>query len=161
MTYFPHDLGSTDSELILLLMVMHGLEKDPLKAIEKTIAQILNVMQKHDVKEALRFTACLSSGTETIAIRFANDEHAPSLYTCHQDHAILVASEPLNDAGLGLVLSWSGDVSVHQRWCIPAIAFLRFSLKQRLHTAAWHATAIFFDLAQRHGWFHGFQGSDR
>ncbi|NVJ92332.1 MAG: class II glutamine amidotransferase [Methylocystaceae bacterium] len=97
---FPSRLGSTDSELILLLMVMHGLEENPLKAIQKTIAQILNVMQKHDVKEALRFTACLSSGTETIAIRFANDEHAPSLYTCHQDHAILVASEPLNDAGL-------------------------------------------------------------
>lgn len=93
---YPLRLGSTDSELIFLLMIKNGLEEAPICAVQKTIGDILETMDKFEVTEALRFTACLSNGEEILAIRYANDDQAPSLYVCEQDHALLVASEPLN-----------------------------------------------------------------
>ena len=93
---YPLRLGSTDSELIFLLMIKNGLENAPICAVQKTIRDILKTMDQYNVEEALRFTACLSNGQEILAIRYANDDQAPTLYVCTQDHALLVASEPLN-----------------------------------------------------------------
>ncbi len=94
---FSHRLGATDSELIFLLMIQNGLDEHPIKAQQKTIRLILDTMEKHAIREAFRYTSCLSNGRETLALRFSSDEHAPTLFTCHQGHSILVASEPLND----------------------------------------------------------------
>jgi len=93
---FSHRLGSTDSELLFLLMVQNGLEENAPAALRKTIAQTEEIMKKNKAAEPLRFTACLSDGTETIALRYASDNNAPTLYTCQKNKATLVASEPLN-----------------------------------------------------------------
>jgi predicted glutamine amidotransferase len=97
---FPLRLGSTDSELVFLLMIKHGLEDSPMKAVQKTIKQVLKSMKKHNVSEALRFTACLSNGQEMLAVRYSSDDKAPTLYFSNQDQALLIASEPLNEEGL-------------------------------------------------------------
>jgi len=93
---YAHRLGSSDSELIFLLMINNGLETNPIDALKKTVCQILAAMNDKSADEPLRFTACLSNETETIAVRFANDEMAPSLYMRNTDDQIIIASEPLN-----------------------------------------------------------------
>lgn len=95
-TLFPFRLGSTDSELIFLLLIQNGLEKDPFVALQKTISQIVDTMDKHKCSEPLRFTSCLSNGDITIAIRFATDDQAPSLFSSESEDQIFIASEPID-----------------------------------------------------------------
>ena len=97
---FPLRLGSTDSELIFLLMIKNGLEAAPMNAVEKTIQQVLDAMKKKNITEAFRFTCCLSNGEEMMAVRFSSDDQAPSLFYCDQNQATLVASEPVNAEGM-------------------------------------------------------------
>lgn len=96
---FARRFGSTDSELIFLLMIQNGLDHDPLSAIRQTLAQTIDAMDQAGATSPLRFTACLSNGKDIFAIRYATDPHAPSLYSCTENGAILIASEPLSEDG--------------------------------------------------------------
>ncbi len=97
--HFPLRLGSTDSELIFLLMIKNGLEASPIQAIQKTVRQVLDCMENLGASEPFRFTSCLSNGEEMLAVRFSSDGQAPTLYSCAENQALLVASEPMNPDG--------------------------------------------------------------
>ncbi|WP_417831439.1 class II glutamine amidotransferase [Terasakiella sp.] len=97
---FAHRLGATDSELLFLLLIQNGLEQDPIEALRKTLHQTINMMEQVKAEHPLRFTACLSNGQDIYALRFSSDPQAPSLFTCTQNGATLIASEPLSNDGV-------------------------------------------------------------
>ena len=100
----PDDLyarrrGNGDSEAIFLAALGQGLDADPVTALARTLAVCTRVMQANAVPQALRFTAILADGDKLLAIRWASDDHPPSLYWRRLDTGIAIASEPFGDTG--------------------------------------------------------------
>lgn len=94
--------GTTDSEIFFFLAIGNGLLEDPEDALARTVAQVLDVMDRHDINEPFRLTAALSDGETIRAVRFANDDYPPSLYYgCAEDQpgsSAIILSEPLDEA---------------------------------------------------------------
>lgn len=90
--------GVTDSELMFLLAIEFGLEKDPVAAFEQTIAFIIEQARNKGVTTLIRFTACWSDGRALHAVRYATDDRPPSLYYAHcaRDKSICLVSEPFD-----------------------------------------------------------------
>ena len=90
--------GTTDSELIFLLLMAHGLERDPAKAVQAVVA----LLQAHSCygqgcEEAVRLTCVMSDGEAIYAFRHASDARAPSLYAAEtREGGWILASEPLD-----------------------------------------------------------------
>lgn len=96
--------GTTDSELVFLLMLASGLETDPARAIVETLALLRATCRWGTGDDACRLTCVLSDGARLYAFRASSDSHAPSLYCRRQpDGALLLASEPL----CGNAANWS------------------------------------------------------
>jgi predicted glutamine amidotransferase len=97
--------GTTDSELFFYLLLGNGAADDPIEAFRRTVSDVLEVMEEHQVSEPFRMSAALSDGDCVHAIRYASDAQAPSLFygaadTLVQADGVLVASEPLGiDSG--------------------------------------------------------------
>lgn len=91
--------GTTDSELIFLLMQEFGLDHQPLASLQKTVNLIVTEAEKAGVPPFVRLTAAFSDGHQLHAVRYATDKYAPSLYTKSQPTiaGICVVSEPLDD----------------------------------------------------------------
>jgi glutamine amidotransferase len=100
---FAHRLGTTDSELIFLLMLANGLEHDAYGATARTLAQVEGHMRAAGITEPLRFTAAFTRGDRVHGVRYATDDAPPTLYTrAMTDRAgTLIVSEPLDDAREG------------------------------------------------------------
>ena len=98
---YPYRIGTTDSELMFFLLFRHGLEHDPAGAIERTVSEVLAVMDEAKIAEPLRITAALSNGQRIWAIRFSSDAEPPSLYWSAQDDNVIILSEPLGDESQG------------------------------------------------------------
>ncbi len=92
--------GSTDSELLFLLLLANGLEVSVIDAIQKTLQQILAL--DVDRKEPDRMAVAISDGTTLYAFRYSSDKRSPSMYFGEGlDHGgNVIASEPL-DKGTG------------------------------------------------------------
>lgn len=100
----PDDLyarrrGNGDSEAIFLAALGHGFDADPVAAIARTLGACLRLMQADSIDQALRFTAILADGDRLLAIRWASDDHPPSLYWRRLATGIAIASEPFGDTG--------------------------------------------------------------
>ena len=91
--------GTTDSELFFYLLFANGVETDPGGALRAATAQVLGVMQQAGITEPLRLTAALTDGQRIVAIRYASDDHPPSLFYRADDDGLLVVSEPLDADG--------------------------------------------------------------
>lgn len=124
-------IGTTDSEIIFMLLIGNGLLSDPANAYRKTIADIETAMQAQGVTEPLRLTACATDGERLYAIRYSSDQAAPTLFyaqgqqvqvengTCAFTEgagSVLVLSEPLdrsdacwNEVPEGYFLTAIGD----------------------------------------------------
>lgn len=89
--------GTTDSELLFLLLFLHGLEEDPAKALAAMLAQVAELTAEAGITEPLRFTAALSDGESLHAIRHASDNEAPTLYWRVTGEAVTLVSEPLDE----------------------------------------------------------------
>lgn len=96
---YNHRSGTTDSELIFLLMIQNGLEKDPAKAINETIQQISSIATECGAQKAFKLTFCLSDGKRLFACRHSSAGTAPTLYWRQNETSIVIASEPLDDNG--------------------------------------------------------------
>ena len=100
----PDDLyarrrGNGDSEAIFLAALGQDLDADPASALSRTLAACLHAMQACAITSALRFTAILADGEKLLAIRWASDDHPPSLYWRKLDTGIAIASEPFGATG--------------------------------------------------------------
>jgi predicted glutamine amidotransferase len=96
---YAHRHGTTDSELIFLLMLANGLETDPRGALQRTFSLIEDHMHKAGIEEPLRVTAAFTKGDRVHAVRYATDLEPPTLYTkpMLDREGMLIVSEPLDD----------------------------------------------------------------
>ena len=100
--YYSHRLGSTDSETFFYILLSNGLEEDAQTAFARTVAQVEQVMADAEITSALRLTAAATDGDRIYAIRYANDDQAPTLYAGlgaakgSTEPGLMVLSEPLN-----------------------------------------------------------------
>jgi len=89
--------GTTDSEAIFLAAMAHGLEQDPVRAMEETFQQVHRTMRASGVRDALRFTATLTDGQTLWAFRWASDLRPPTLYYKPTPRGLLLVSEPIDE----------------------------------------------------------------
>lgn len=90
--------GQTDSELLFLLLLSNGLvEYNVDDAVKKTINQIEEIVRSNHINEPLRISACWSDGDKVWALRYASDQHAPTLFYKAANNKLIIASEPLDN----------------------------------------------------------------
>jgi len=92
---FLKRMGTTDSELIFLLMLQNGLKKNPVQAIKLTLSMICEVMNSKHVEEPLKASICISDGNQFWVVRYSSDEVAPTVFIKQNGVNIVLASEPL------------------------------------------------------------------
>ena len=107
--------GSTDSEVVFHLALTHGLEQDPIAALERTVGLIEEAAGRHGITGAVQATFGVSDGTTVWAVRYASEGPARSLFASANVSAIrhlypdnerfqrltdddrLIVSEPFSD----------------------------------------------------------------
>lgn len=96
---FQHRQGTTDSEVIFLLLLSNGLQENPQLACATTLRFIEGIMQRAQQTEPLRVTAAFSDGQRVYALRHASDATPETLYVRRRrrSEGTLVVSEPLDD----------------------------------------------------------------
>lgn len=94
---YAHRRGATDSEALFLVALGEGLDLDPKGAIERATARMESLSRQKGAAPHFRMTAALSDGEKLYAVRYASDEHAPTLYHRWSDSRSgrAVVSEPL------------------------------------------------------------------
>lgn len=94
---FDQRAGTTDSELLFLLILAHMETGDtPAQAVVAVMAKTKALMLEAHVQEALRFTAMLTDGHTIWAFRVSCDRQSPGLYLRERPGATILASEPLD-----------------------------------------------------------------
>lgn len=112
---FPSIEGSTDSELMFLLALTFGLEREPLAALERMVGLVEAVGRGKGAEEPVNMTVCATDGEQIVAVRYSSEGQSRSLFhstsfrhlhelypedpriTGAGDDAFLVLSEPLLD----------------------------------------------------------------
>lgn len=92
--------GTTDSELLFLMMLQEGLDADPQGAAERATARAVAAARGAGIDSTIRLTAAFSDGETLYAIRYATDAFAPTLYTaevCGGGRCLV--SEPFDHEG--------------------------------------------------------------
>ena len=90
-------VGTTDSELLFLLALHFGLERQPVAAIETMLRHVEAEALRLGFETVIRFTAAFSDGESLYAVRYASDRKAPTLYSAPLGRGRCLVSEPLND----------------------------------------------------------------
>ncbi|WP_237153103.1 class II glutamine amidotransferase [Oryzibacter oryziterrae] len=88
--------GTTDSELMFLMLDEVTLALDPVRAMFDVLTETRKVMIEAGVREPLRLTAALTDGTNLYAFRYSSDATPPTLYWRAGDDGIIVVSEPID-----------------------------------------------------------------
>ncbi|WP_038173188.1 class II glutamine amidotransferase [Vibrio pacinii] len=91
--------GTTDSELIFMLMLQNGLRDNPIKAIQTTLRDIVQLMQTQAIEDPLKASICISDGTQFWVIRYSSSGDAPTVFIKQRGSDIVLASEPLEPGG--------------------------------------------------------------
>lgn len=81
--YFLSLEGATDSEVMFLLALSFGLEKDPLPALERMAAAVEEAGHRHGVAFPLNMTICALDGERLIAVRYSSEMKSRTLF--HND----------------------------------------------------------------------------
>ncbi len=96
---YPHRKGATDSEALFLTALAEGLDADPKVALARAAARFVDLARRKGAAPHLRMTAALSDGERLYAVRYATDDHAPSLWYrwSASRQGMAVVSEPLEE----------------------------------------------------------------
>jgi glutamine amidotransferase len=94
--FYHYRGGTTDSEAVFLAAFGHGLEADPVSAIARTLAKLVEIQTKAGIVEPLCFAACLSDGESIWAFRWSSDVRPPSLYIRTRADGTVIGSEPVD-----------------------------------------------------------------
>ena len=94
---YPNRKGATDSEALFLVALGEGLDDDPRGALERATARMEALSRTKGTAPHFRMTAAFSDGKRLYAVRYASDDHAPTLYHRWSDTrgGRAVVSEPL------------------------------------------------------------------
>jgi glutamine amidotransferase len=77
---YNNRLGGTDSEVLFLLALGFGLDRDPCAALETSVAWLERNSRKTGATPHMRLSAAFSDGKSLHAVRYSSDHIAPSLY---------------------------------------------------------------------------------
>lgn len=90
--------GTTDSELLFLLLLQYGLDSNPLKACDEVITLLESQREQNGIADPLRLSFVMSDGARLYGVRYASDDFSPTLYTSRQldNGGVSLASEPLD-----------------------------------------------------------------
>ena len=90
--------GTTDSELLFLLLLENGLDQSPHLAVTKTIDQIVQIQDSNSSPN--RITCAFSDGETIYGFRHSTDGKSPSLYLSDflKSGGRALASEPLDQS---------------------------------------------------------------
>ena len=88
--------GTTDSELLFLLLLQFSLSKSVEMACGKAIGILKRICTKMSISEPLRIAA---DGSNLFVLRYASDAYSPTLYRSRKldNGGITIASEPLDN----------------------------------------------------------------
>lgn len=122
--FYPHRKGATDSEALFLVALAEGLDDDPLGAMERAVHRFETLARIKGDLPYMRLTAAFSDGRRLYAVRYATDEHAPTLYHRWNDclGGRAVVSEPL-ESGEGWVRVESGRFCVFEGGDVTELPF--------------------------------------
>lgn len=96
-TLYQARKGTTDSEMLFLLLLNEGLENNPYKAIQTVINRLINAAQAQNLLPFLRLSCVFSDGESLFGFRYATDQYSPTLYLSRtlDNGGSCLASEPL------------------------------------------------------------------
>ena len=90
--------GNTDSELLFLLLLDNGLERDAHQACSAVLELVKRAACES--QKPTRIAVVFSDGECLYALRCSSDSHSPSLYSCQRANGdLIIASEPLDNKG--------------------------------------------------------------
>ena len=95
--YYEVRFGTTDSELLFLLLLQLGADVDFHRAANQVIEEVEQLQAAVKATDAFRFTAAFTDGRTLHAIRYASDDRAPTLFYQASSTGSVVVSEPLDD----------------------------------------------------------------
>lgn len=95
--FYSHRKGATDSEALFLIALGEGLADDPQGAMARAIGRMGDLAIRRGSAPHVRATCAFSDGRRLYALRYASDEHAPTLFHRWSDsrQGRAVVSEPL------------------------------------------------------------------
>ena len=90
--------GTTDSELLFLMLLQEGLEECPKTACQSVIKILQRKRETQSISTPLRLTFVFSDGCKLFGVRYASDKYSPTLYHSRRldNGGISLASEPLD-----------------------------------------------------------------
>ncbi len=90
--------GTTDSELLFLLLLQYGLSENPAIACSKVISLLEDIRREKRVSAPLRLAFVFSDGIALYGVRYASDDYCPTLYQSKRldNNGISLSSEPLD-----------------------------------------------------------------
>src|SRR4051794_10755816 len=77
---FPELQGSADSEVLFLLALTFGLERDPVAALEQTIALVEATAERHGVDQAIQASIGVTDGETLWAVRYSTQHESRTLF---------------------------------------------------------------------------------
>jgi predicted glutamine amidotransferase len=77
---FAHVQGSTDTEVVFHLALTHGLEEDPVEALEQTVRTIEAEAERQGIEAPVQATCGVSDGESLWGVRYASQGPARSLF---------------------------------------------------------------------------------
>ncbi|MFD2179617.1 class II glutamine amidotransferase [Veronia pacifica] len=112
--------GTTDSELLFLLLLQNGLDQNPQQAIYRTLEMVEQAISLKDIDEPFKACIALSDGKNILGVRYSSDGKPPTLFYKKKSGAVVMASEPYDESRAGwknvppqsLVEITDGSVSV-------------------------------------------------
>jgi glutamine amidotransferase len=115
--YYLNREGSTDSELFFYLLFGHGLARDPQGAFQRTVADVLAVMEAEGIDEPFRMAAALADGSRILALRWSSDGNSPSMFYATGGDVWIEQGDVRFSAGSGSVLVLSEPLdTVNGSW---------------------------------------------
>ncbi len=93
--------GTTDSEILFLMMLAEGLEVDPHGATARAVGKVIAAAERAGVEPALKLTAAFADGERLYAVRYSTTSTAPTLYagTFRDRQGRCLVSEPFDRDG--------------------------------------------------------------
>ena len=95
--YYGSREGSTDSELIFLLLLQLGAAHNFVGAAQALINEVETIQSNAGEEAPFKFTAAFTDGEKLHAIRYSTDDNPPTLFYRHREQGSMVVSEPLDD----------------------------------------------------------------
>lgn len=115
--YYLNREGTTDSELFFYLLLGHGLARDPKGAFQRTVGEVISVMEAEGIEEPFRMAAALSDGNRILALRWSSDGQSPSMFYATGNDVWIDQGDVRFSPGCGSVLVLSEPLdTVNHSW---------------------------------------------